>query len=203
MSAIEFISQPRRQHGTRTRILSRESPHRVGQTLASSLWKSSSSPWEKTTGEKRTGKKTDNPHNLTCEVSEHRLPMKWRQGYECLFSIICWAMDQCQVRRGIQIESQCLHHHRPRAWERLQVWIPRPTKLKEFHIDKNALFPYKKLPCMCLCQRGWHTVPALEHQTSKNVNNLAVICGKLGKGEVCAQFFLYIYKLLFHSKYDS
>lgn len=91
---------------------------------------------------KRAGKKTANLRDLTYEVSGHQLAMKWGQGCGCLFSIICSAVEQGQLWRGIRIEFQCLHHHRQTAWESLQVGIPRPMKLKEFHIDKKALFSY-------------------------------------------------------------
>lgn len=63
----------------------------------------------------RVGKKTANPHSLTYEVSGRQLAMKWGQGCGCLFSIICSAVEQGQVWRGIRIEFQCLHHHRQTA----------------------------------------------------------------------------------------
>lgn len=135
-------SQPGRKHGTRCQGTRQRLPHRGGSSTGFSTIGKFFQPLGNDYWGERADKKTANPHSLTYEVSGHQLAMKWGQGCGCLFSIICSAVEQGQVWRGIRIEFQCLHHHRQTAWESLQVGIPRPMKLKEFHIDKKALFSY-------------------------------------------------------------
>lgn len=135
------ISQPGRKHGPRTRILSGGFPTGVGQALASARWESSSSPWEKTTGGKGQAKRqltrTTSLWGLWTSASDEVGTGVWKPLRHLLLG--CGAgptLERNPDRISVFAPSP------QTAWESLQVGIPRPTKLKEFHIDKKALFSY-------------------------------------------------------------
>lgn len=158
------------------------------------------------------GKKTANPHYLTYEVSGHQLAMKWGQGCGCLFSIICSAVEQGQsandeVGTGVWMPLQ---QHMlgcgagpglKRNPDRISVFAPSPADSMRkstgrnsqaneteriSHRQESTVF-LLEASFVCVCVIGvLHTVPTVGHQMPKVFNNLAVMCGKLGKGEVCA-----------------
>lgn len=134
MFAVEFTSHPRRQGKTRTRVI--QLPHRGGPSSGFGLMDTFFQPLGKDCGGRGSTTHTTSPMRF--------LKTGRRWGGTGVWMPLQHHMLGCGAVPSLERNSDRMSvfvHHYQAAWERLQVWIPRPTKLKEFHIDKNELFP--------------------------------------------------------------